>query len=1368
MVKVSMGLATAFSRLSCCAAIALLSACGQSSTFSDGAAQAAPASVPAPANPGALAFSASNYTVSQAAGSITVTVDRTNGSDEAVTVDYTTNNGTATGANYTPVSGTLSWAAGDASGKTIEVPLSATPFSGTLSFDLVLSQPGGGATIGTPASATVSITGNGAPPANSGSLEFSAPSYAIAQSAKSVTVTVSRSGGSSGAVTVAYATSDGTAVSGTNYTATSGSLNWAAGDTSSKTFAVPVSATAFSGTLSFSVALSQASGGATLGTPATATVSVTGSGAPPVDSGTLEFSAPSYAIAQSAKSVTVSVSRSGGSGGAVTVAYATSNGTAISGANYTAKSGTLNWAAGDTSAKTFAVPISATAFNGTLSFSVSLSQAAGGATLGTPATAIVSVAGSGVPPANSGSLEFSASSYSIAQSAGSVTVSVSRSGGSSGAVTVDYATSNGTAVSGTNYTATSGALNWASGDTSAKTFVIPVSKTAFIGSLSFDVTLSQAKGGATLGTPAAATVSITGSGAPPGSSGKLAFSASTYAVNQSVRSVTVSVNRSGGSSGAATVAYATSNGTAVSGTNYTATSGTLNWAAGDASAKTFSVLISTTAFNGTLSFSVALSTPTGGATLGTPTTATVSVTGSGVPPANSGSLEFSASSYSIAQSTGSVSISVSRSGGSSGAVTVAYATSNGTAVSGTNYTAASGTLNWGSGDTSAKSIAVPLSAIAFNGTLSFSVALSTATGGANLGTPATATVSITGSGVPPANSGSLEFSASTYSIAQSAGSVTISVSRSGGSSGAVTVAYATSNGTAVSGKNYTAASSTLNWAAGDASAKTFAVPVSTTAFAGSLSFSVALSTATGGATLGAPATATVSITGTGLPGTLAFAASTYALVQSTGSVTLAVNRSGGSSGAVTVAYATSNGTAAAGMNYTSESGTLSWAAADATPKTIVVPISSTVISGPVNFTVSLSQPTGGATIGTPASSTVTINPSSTLSIAAADGHFVDGSGATVQLRGVNVAGLEGVAIQGWDPSNPWGGDTGTTTPNWSLIKTWGANAVRLPINEASWLGKNCVDVGGYGVHYVNGVKTQNSPGEMVSADPGGNYQATVSSTVASATAAGLYVILDLHLAAPSNVCPNMQNAMADADNSITFWTSFATAFKGYPNVIFELFNEPFLDQVTVTGTTAWPALINGGTLTSYRAQTPTNPWYTTVQYTWQTAGMQQMLNAVRATGATNVILTSTLAYSSMMTGWLQYHPTDTLNPSQLGAVWHAYPAPGNPSAVNCIGFPACASQVMSAAQAIVAAGYPVVVTEYGDPSGGTNTTAPWSSVLLPFADTNGISYMGWTWDPWIGTTYYLITDAAGDPSAGFGTYVKAHYQCRAAGTATCP
>ena len=162
--------------------------------------------------------------------------------------------------------------------------------------------------------------------------------------------------------------------------------------------------------------------------------------------------------------------------------------------------------------------------------------------------------------------------------------------------------------------------------------------------------------------------------------------------------------------------------------------------------------------------------------------------------------------------------------------------------------------------------------------------------------------------------------------------------------------------------------------------------------------------------------------------------------------------------------------------------------------------------------------------------------------------------------------------------------------------------------------------------------------------------------------------------------------------------------------------------------------------------------------------MQQMLNAVRATGATNVVLTSTISYASATFDWLLSKPTDPIH--QLGAVWHAYSVPAYPHQVNCVNMPECSATVMAGAQAIKAAGYPVVITEYGDTIGGS--TAPFASVLLPFADANDISYLGWTWDTWGGQTANdLITDAAGDPTQGFGTYVKAHYLCREAGNAVC-
>jgi hypothetical protein len=113
----------------------------------------------------------------------------------------------------------------------------------------------------------------------------------------------------------------------------------------------------------------------------------------------------------------------------------------------------------------------------------------------------------------------------------------------------------------------------------------------------------------------------------------------------------------------------------------------------------------------------------------------------------------------VNQSTGSVQISVSRTGGSSGAVSVAYATANGTATAGTNYTAESGTLTWASGDAANKSFTVPISSSAlFVGTKAFTITLSAASGGATLGA-STATVTITGGGVVSPSSAQIQIDA---------------------------------------------------------------------------------------------------------------------------------------------------------------------------------------------------------------------------------------------------------------------------------------------------------------------------------------------------------------------------------------------------------------------------------------------------------------------------------------------------------------------------------------------------------------------------------------------------------------------------------
>ncbi len=583
-------------------------------------------------------------------------------------------------------------------------------------------------------------------------------------------------------------------------------------------------------------------------------------------------------------------------------------------------------------------------------------------------------------------LMFSASNYAAAQSAGSVSLSVSRMGLASAAVTVNYSTADGTAVAGRDYTAAAGTLKWAENDSTTKTITVPVSNsTPYPGARSFKVSLSDPSAAAHIANPGAATVTISGDAVA--AIGDLQLAAPGFTVAQGAGAVTVTVDRSQGSSGSVSVAYATSNGSAVAGTDFTAASGSLDWADGDAAPKTFSVAVSNAKpFSGTKSFSVALLDPKSGAVLGTPSSAAVMIDGDASAPI--GSLNLAAANSTVSQAAGTVPVTVERTGGSSGAVSVAYSTGNGTALAGANYTATSGTLNWADGDATAKSFSVAImNTTPFSGSKSFTVALSQPSAGATISNPGSATVTINGDAA--AAVGALELTAASFAVSQGAGGVTVSVARSGGSAGAVSVAYATVSGTAVSGTDFTAASGTLNWADGDAAPKTVSIPISNaTPFAGAKSFTVTLSGAAGGATLASPSSAIVSISGDApsAVGSVQLSASSEAVLQSAGSVTVTVNRTGGSSGAVSVSYATSNGTAVAGTNYSAASGTLNWADGDAASKTLSVAISNAApFAGSKTFTVALSSPTGGATLATPSSATVTITGSSSGSGGGAGG-----------------------------------------------------------------------------------------------------------------------------------------------------------------------------------------------------------------------------------------------------------------------------------------------------------------------------------------------------------------------------------------------
>jgi hypothetical protein len=231
-----------------------------------------------------------------------------------------------------------------------------------------------------------------------------------------------------------------------------------------------------------------------------------------------------------------------------------------------------------------------------------------------------------------------------------------------------------------------------------------------------------------------------------------------------------------------------------------------------------------------------------------------------------------------------------------------------------------------------------------------------------------------------ASAGSVQFQSANPGVAENVGggTATITVTRTGGSSGAASVNYQTSGGgTASAGVDYLSAAGTLNWGTGDAAPKPFTVTIlDDAAVEGGETVGLTLSSASGAA-LGSPQNATLTINDNDtapVPGTLQLSAASFTTNEGSGTVTLNVTRSGGSSGTVSINYSTSDGTAVVGNDYANATGTLMWQGGDAAAKPISVSIvNDTQAESAESFSVTLSSPSGGATLGAPASATVTIN-----------------------------------------------------------------------------------------------------------------------------------------------------------------------------------------------------------------------------------------------------------------------------------------------------------------------------------------------------------------------------------------------------------
>jgi hypothetical protein len=229
-----------------------------------------------------------------------------------------------------------------------------------------------------------------------------------------------------------------------------------------------------------------------------------------------------------------------------------------------------------------------------------------------------------------------------------------------------------------------------------------------------------------------------------------------------------------------------------------------------------------------------------------------------------GILAFTSNTFDVSESGTAASLTVSRTGGSSGAISVTCTASTDpgfTATAGVDYTAGSVTLNWADGDNANKICSVPITNdTTQEGNETFLAALSNPTGGATVGTPAGTTVTITDDDSPSLQPGVVQFGAASASIDENGGSVTLTLTRTNGADGAISVSVASGGGSAAAGTDYTAVSQAVSWANGDATAKTIVLTITDDAVdEPNETVNLSLSNATGGATLGATTGATVTI-----------------------------------------------------------------------------------------------------------------------------------------------------------------------------------------------------------------------------------------------------------------------------------------------------------------------------------------------------------------------------------------------------------------------------------------------------------------------------------------------------------------------------
>ena len=273
---------------------------------------------------------------------------------------------------------------------------------------------------------------------------------------------------------------------------------------------------------------------------------------------------------------------------------------------------------------------------------------------------------------------------------------------------------------------------------------------------------------------------------------------------------------------------------------------------------------------------------------------------------------------------------------------------------------------------------------------------------------------------------------------------------------------------------------------------------------------------------------------------------------------------------------------------------------------------------------------------------------------------VDATGSPVTLRGV-FAGWSNVSTAKVPSDDVIGG-----------IQHWRANLVRVPLAESLWLN-TC-------------------PTGTATNDPA--YPSAIDAEIQSITGRGMVALLALQNNVISPCGTSTQHRMADANYSIPFWQQVASRYKSNGLVAFDLYNEPHVDSGAV-----WR---NGGMVTEAAG-------------TFNAAGMQQMLDTIRSTGADNVVTVSGNNYAGDPSPIFQGYGVSGTN---VVYALHAYTCPHD-NDPSCPTKPANQTQHIDPRWTRVAVYFPIAVTEFGFPNTSNST---YNDSVIRYAESQG-----WGW-----------------------------------------